>query len=384
MGEKDKGKSLPKGVVLRPDGHYMGRFQYEGHRYTLYDEDVEKLLIRMDDMKYELRHGIYEREQKITLDKWFHTWMEEYKKPTVKLTTYELYMRTYEQHIAPYFKGKKLKDIRAEHIQRLLNRESGKLSKKTLSRLKVILNGCFNQAYKNEIIKKNPVSLTQFPKYPPEKERRVMTREEQDIFLTYARKLYYGDLFEVALFTGMRNGEVRGLEWKDVDFENRIIHVTGTLVYSESAGYYKTSPKTRTSRRDIPMLDNVYSILKARGEKQKELMQILDDRWKPYPGLEDLVFVKENGNLIEPAVAQYYIRHIQETIRKDGIEFEAISPHTLRHTFATRCIENGMQPQVLKSILGHSSLAMTMDLYSHVLPDTKSEEMNKIADLIVS
>lgn len=128
MGEKDNGKSLPKGVVLRPDGHYMGRFQYEGHRYTLYDEDIEKLLNRMDDMKYELRHGIYEREQKITLDKWFHTWMEEYKKPTVKLTTYELYMRTYEQHIVPYFKGKKLKDIRAEHIQRLLNRESGKLS----------------------------------------------------------------------------------------------------------------------------------------------------------------------------------------------------------------------------------------------------------------
>ena len=71
-----------------------------------------------------------------------------------------------------------VKDIRAEHIQRLLNKESKRLSKKTLSRLKVILNDLFNQAYKNEIIKKNPVLLTQFPKYPPEKERRVMTRDE--------------------------------------------------------------------------------------------------------------------------------------------------------------------------------------------------------------
>ncbi len=78
---------------------------------------------------------------------------------------------------------------------------------------------------------------------------------------------------------------------------------------------------------------------------------------------------------------QYYIKHIQELIRKDGIEFKKISVHTLRHTFATRCKENGMQPQVLKSILGHSSLAMTMDLYSHVLPDTRSEEMRKISDL---
>ena len=67
-------------------------------------------------------------------------------------------------------------------------------------------------------------------------------------------------------------------------------------------------------------------------------------------------------------------------IRRDGKEFEPIHIHTLRHTFATRCIENGMQPQVLKTILGHSSLSMTMDLYSHVLPDTKVEEMKKIAN----
>ena len=127
------------------------------------------------------------------------------------------------------------------------------------------------------------------------------------------------------------------------------------------------------------MLDNVYAILTARRKKQEELQKLLEDRWNPYPGLEDLVFVKENGSLIEPAIIQYYTNHIQELIQKDGIEFARISPYTLRHTFATRCIENGMQPQVLKSILGHSSLAMTMDLYSHVLPDTKSEEMKKIS-----
>lgn len=381
MQETIKKKQLPKGVIQRPDGRFMGRVQYEGNRYTIYDEDLDNLLTRMEDMRYELRHGLYEREQNITMDKWFQMWMEEYKKNSVKLTTYEVYERTYEGHIKPYFKGKKLKDIRPEHIQRLLNKEAKKLSKKTLSRLKVILNGCFSQAYKNEIIKKNPVPLTQFPKYPPEKERRVMTKEEQNIFLKYARKLNYGDLFEVALSTGMRNGELRGLEWQDIDFDNNVIHITGTLVYSEVKGYYKTSPKTRTSKRDIPMLDNVCVILKRRRKRQLEFKMLLGEKWKAYPGLEDLVFTKENGNLIEPAIIQYYIRHIQDMIKRDGIEFKKISPHTLRHTFATRCIENGMQPQVLKSILGHSSLAMTMDLYSHVLPDVKSEEIKKISGL---
>ena len=140
----------------------------------------------------------------------------------------------------------------------------------------------------NEIIKKNPVPLAQFPKYPSEKERRVMTKEEQNIFLKYVRKLYYSDIFEVALSTGMRNGELWGLEWKDVDFEEKVIHVRRTLVYSATKGYYKTSPKTRTSKRDIPMLDNVYTILKTRKERQSELK-------KPYSGLENLVFCKDNG-----------------------------------------------------------------------------------------
>ena len=206
-----------------------------------------------------------------------------------------LYLRTYEQHIKPHFKGRKIKDIKAENLQHLLNLESKKLSKRTLSWLKVILNRVFNQAYKNEIIKKNPVPLAQFPKYPSEKERRVMTKEEQNIFLKYVRKLYYSDIFEVALSTGMRNGELWGLEWKDVDFEEKVIHVRRTLVYSATKGYYKTSPKTRTSKRDIPMLDNVYTILKTRKERQSELKKFLEDKWKPYSGLENLVFCKDNG-----------------------------------------------------------------------------------------
>lgn len=129
------------------------------------------------------------------------------------------------------------------------------------------------------------------------------------------------------------------------------------------------------------MLDNVYEILKKRRIEFLELKVKLGDKWTPLDGLSNLVFTNKFGSVVTLNTVQYYMKHIQDMIRRDGIKFENIHIHTLRHTFATRAIESGMQPQVLKTILGHSSLAMTMDLYSHVLPDTKTEEMKKIANL---
>ena len=117
------------------------------------------------------------------------------------------------------------------------------------------------------------------------------------------------------------------------------------------------------------ILDSLAVLLKIR----------LGDKWTPLDGLDNLVFTNEFGSVVTLNTMQYYMRHIQDMIRRDGTEFAPIHIHTLRHTFATRAIEAGMQPQVLKTILGHSSLAMTMDLYSHVLPDMKAEEMEKIA-----
>ena len=370
---------LPKGITVRKDGKLMGRVQYEGERYTLYDTDLNTLQKRMEDLKYELRHGIFEKEQNITVDSWYHTWMTEYKKNQVKPTTFDLYERTYEGHIKGYIGKRKMKDIRPEHIQRIFNVEAKRVKRQTLTRIKVILNGVFKQAYKNGIIQKNPVERTTFPRIREETERRVMTKDEQQLFLKYTKRTYYGKIFEVALATGMRNGELRALEWSDIDFENRMIHVTGTLIYTNGE-YKKGSPKSRTSKRDIPMLDNVYHILKEHRKEQLELKMKLGADCRPIKGLENLVFTTEFGIAINGTSMQYYMKHIQEMIRRDGKEFEPIHIHTLRHTFATRCIENGMQPQVLKTILGHSSLSMTMDLYSHVLPDTKVEEMKKIAN----
>lgn len=207
-----------------------------------------------------------------------------------------------------------------------------------------------------------------------------MTVEEQRIFLEYAKDSYLNDLFILALATGMRSGELRGLQWQDVDSKNKIIHVKITLVYVNK-DYLLDTPKTPTSRRDIPLIDNAVAILKRQKLKQAENRMLLGDKWKNKKGLENLVFTTMTGYPINRDMLKQDLNKVVAEIQKEHKDFKHITPHTFRHTFATRCIENGMSPQVLKTILGHSKLSMTMDLYSHVLPNTKATEIQRIANL---
>ncbi len=381
MAVKKDIQNLPKGITLRADGNYMGRFSYYGERYTLYDKDVKKLQKKLEELRYELEHGLYAKENKITIDDWFHTWIKEYKVPSVKRGTIGVYEDTYSSYIKKPLGKKKLKDLRPEQIQNLYNTlKADGYSRSTIELVSVVLSGMYIQAYKNQLVLKNPVPLTTLPKMDDPAERRVLSREEQQLFLTVARQYHYGYVYELALSTGMRSGEIRGLEWKDIDFQNRIIHVRGTLVQNRY-GFYKDLPKTSSSYRDIPMIDNVYHLLKERRINQMEKKLLLGPDWKPLDKLENLVITTDTGKPLGKTYLNNGIKTIIKRIEKSGQEFSYISFHGLRHSFATRCIENGMEPQVLKVILGHAKLAITMDLYAHVLPDTKVKEMQKISGL---
>lgn len=139
----------------------------------------------------------------------------------------------------------------------------------------------------------------------------------------------------------------------------------------EKKGYFEDTPKTRTSTRDIPLTAAITEHIEA----QRKYWGFKVVRMDQY------LFCNENGDPISRERIQGEIDRIIKRIKSDGYDFPRITSHVFRHTFATRAIEAGMPPQVLKTILGHSSLAMTMDLYSHVLPDTKADEMQKIANV---
>lgn len=382
MAFDKNGKKLPKGIWPHEQGYYLGRFQYLGERYEVYDKDLKQCCKKLEDLRYEVRHGSYTRKENMTVDQWFHIWLEEYKELQIKEGSKLVYSDAYRLYIKPKIGKVKLQAVQGEHIQKIYNDLKRKnYSNSTIDIVATVLSGMFKRAYLNKRITDNPVKMAspEFKK-EEEKEMRVMSKGEQKLFMEYAKNSWLYPLIVVALYTGMRSGELRGLTWDKVDFDKRWITVNKSLLYLNKQ-YVLGATKTKSSVRKIPMLDEVYHVLKKNKKEQLEKRLLLGDMWKEKEGMENLVFPSDTGYPMNRDRLKVQVNKIIKNINEAGYEFEHITPHTFRHTFSTICIENGMQPKVLQKILGHSKLSQTMDLYVHTEDDFKVEEMKKIANL---
>lgn len=259
-------------------------------------------------------------------------------------------------------------DIRAMDVQRLYNELSQRgISHETIRHAKVILDSSFKKAVQNELIRINPIPLADLPKKEDKKERYVFNQAEQKEFLDLAKQSCLCDFLYVTIMTGMRNGEARALRWQDVDFANRVINIKHTFTHVDGKDDILGSPKTKTSYRKIPMTSRVEDIL-IRRKKEAEKAGLGDDAY---------VLGLSNGKHITARKVGVEIAKIEKQMLEKGIQVGHFTCHTLRHVFATRALESGMNPQVLKTILGHSSLNMTM-VYSHVLDAEKEKQMRLI------
>ncbi|MCD7806018.1 MAG: site-specific integrase [Lachnospiraceae bacterium] len=378
MGKGIDGKKLPAGITQRANGLYMGRVMVDGQSSTLYNRSLSQLKKEMVNLRSQMQNGTYIKPCDLTFEEWFKEWLETYKIPTVKAGTIMAYKKHYSAYIKKPIGNMKLQNIRPEHLQRLFNdmKAAGK-KENTMQLTYCAMSGAFRQAVKNELIAKNPLALITRPKGESKMEKVVFTREQQALYLKYAEKSYLSGLLKLAIQTGMRNGELRGLLWSDIDFKNRVIHVRHTLCPQEGGGWRIDTPKTKTSLRDIPMTDAAYKILKSEEKAYKELqgdkvVKISND---------DFVF-SVFGKPVSKKRIDYQIEVMLKNMAADGVDFPRFTMHTTRHTFATRALEAGMPPKVLQTILGHATLSMTTDLYAHVMDDTKTKEMEKIAAVL--
>ena len=369
-----KKEGLPKGISWREDRKcYLGRVTYQGQPHVLYDDNWKRLDTRLQELRIELRKGNYVRECTFTLNEWFDKWMETYKKKTVKHGTYCNYTNHYNYYVRNGIGKKKLKDVTVDDIQTLYNNLSDRdFVEGTIKLVGAVLNGCFKKAVNNRMITFNPVPLAEIPKCKEKKEKYVFTKEEQNQFMEYIKKSYLYDFFRVTIMTGMRNGETRALRWCDIDFEKKLISVNHTLVWVTGEGHMLDTPKTRASKRKIPMLSQVYDILSVK-KKQADSMGTGNE--------DNFVFCLPDGFELSRSRIEIQLEITEKHMLEEGIPVGHFTCHTLRHAFATRAIENVMKPQVLKTILGHSNISMTMDLYAHVLGDEKAQEMLLMEDL---
>lgn len=393
---EDKNKQLPQGITLRKDGRYQARYSFNGKRHTIYGKNLKEVQKKLRDAKYEMDHGIFAKPDKITVDSWYKTWLKEYRIDVVRETTIIGNEKCYK-HIKLEIGNMKLQSVRPEHIQRVLNRMKREgYSAGYIENTRQTMNMIFTQAYMNGIIVLNPVERSILPKMEAREDnphRRALTEQEQKDFLDCVakRKPFYADIFFVGFSTGMRIGEINGLEWKDIDFENMEIHVDGTMIKVPGKDYYKGPVKTGESKRSIPMLPEIAKRLKRHKIEQAKLRMMMGDKWNPVKGLEHLVFTTMFG---KPLMTLSVGRYIDSTVNavnraeekkaaaehRKPVLMDTFCPHSMRHTFATRALEKGIPPKVVQSYLGHSTIDVTMNVYTHVTAELEREEIKKIAN----
>lgn len=385
MAKDKSGKQLPPGVTLRTDGRYMGRIQVAGERVTLYSNNLRELVNQMEEIKYQMKHGFYCRPKDVRVNEWFNTWIEEYKSIQCKSQSIRLYRNTFKRYIQEPIGNKKVTDVKPAVLQKIINGlyKDG-YSRTTITAVQTIFKGMFNQAMKDGILISDPAKNLTLPRFrkKTQDERRVMSKEETEIFIRYAAESAYYDYYRLALCTGLRINEAFGLQWNEIDWKNKMIYVKGTLVYESGQGVRKDTTKSAAGYREIPMMETSEQLLKSLRRKRAETRLRLGDKWKEQEDIKNLVLFNAFGGSLCDSNVRKDINQIVKQINEAGIEFEHITPHTFRHTFATRGLEAGIPLKVMQTILGHNSLAMTADLYSHVLPDTKAEEMRKLQGII--
>lgn len=388
MGKDLKGNELGKGIRQIKEGRYEARYTDRfGHRKSLYGKTRLEIKNKLSQALKDNVEAINVR-RRWKLKRWYQVWMESYKVPVIRPNTLQHYQRIFEKHILPELGEMYLAEIKQLHVQNLINKlDRSGLQWETQNKVRLLLLDLFNIAIENEYAIKNPAKSIRISKQKPE-ERTVLTVDQQREFFICASGTFYYNLFTVMVNTGLRPGEACALRENDVDFDRHILTVDaehGTLIYQKLEGdagkqFHLGPPKTKSSVRDVPMNEGCEKALKD----QIRLKKILDRRFPRDNEFKDLLFCTQRNNPICSQVLNEAIKKIVDEInlqRDPADQFPEFSAHTFRHTFATRALEAGIQLKAVQKILGHASLQMTSDLYIHVTPEFKQEEMEKLKDI---
>lgn len=380
MGKDLKGKELGIGLSQRKDGIYQARYTDRwGKRKTIYGKILRELRKELAEAVASNQNYTSIKDD-VILDNWFIRWMEIYKNKNIRPNTKREYTHIYYKNISPYLGNRKINSLVKSDIQLLIdNAYDNNYGYEGQNKIKVILKDMLQRAVEDCLVVNNPVSGVKLRTYK-EIRAKSLTIEEQNTFFDYCRNTFYDNLFNVAVNTGLRPGELFALQLSDIDLENGYIDINKTLVYQkylddDCKTFHIEPPKTKQSYRKVP----INSVCRVYIERQFELKRIVAEK-RPKQQNDYLFVTKFNtplNSVIYSDAIKAVIRQINLTRSYDS-QFEVFSGHTFRHTFATRCFENGIDTKVVQSYLGHASLKMTMDLYTHVSEEKSSLDIEKI------
>ena len=369
-------------IRKRKDGKWLvtfptGIYKEDGKREYVYKycatqvEAAEKLR----ELQMEKAMGVCQGKSAVKTGAWIDTWIEKHKSPKLAPATLTSYRNNARIHIKPYVGEIPLRELSTYHIQRMLDGIGGSLS--TFIKNYNIIHGALEKAVELGMIPRNPCKGVAFPK-DDKRKMRVLTKEEQKRFIMALDGEYYRAMFLTYLYTGMRMGEGIPLQWKDINLEKRTLRVNKKAIVAhdynkhEAVQVVQDFCKTKSSKRTIAITAGLVAVLREHKETMMKLAEDMGEEWSE----ESLVFRNSRGNMV-------YSRNLQEVLYRiyDKAEIEGATMHTLRHSYATRCFEAGVDIKAISEQLGHANVKTTYNIYVHLLEDTKAKEIDKLGEI---
>lgn len=345
-------------------------------RQYIYGKTRTEVAERMNALINTVNNGTFiDKGKSPTLAAWLDTWLNTYKKNSIKPRTFDQYEYIIRVRINPQLGSIRLAELKTKNVQDLYNRlfDEG-LSARTVHIVNTVLHAALKKAVKCGLLMRNVCEAAELPKQNP-KERRVLSAKEQELLIKELKKTEGGRIYIFALYTGLRRGEVLSLTWDDVDIEGCTVNVNKSLgrikTYNETEKKTRlavSDPKTSSGKRIIPIVDCLIPLLK---EQRKYISKQIGTNKL------NLVFPSENGGYIDPG---NYNRKFYKIIKEMGIP--KANPHSLRHSFATRALEAGVDLKTTQELLGHSSIDITANLYTHALMEHKRHEVRKLDGIL--
>lgn len=353
----------------KSDGKWMGMVTLrDGKRKYFYGKTRQEVARKVAESVRDREKGVPQRtDERMTVHAFFNQWLDG-KKSEIVPTTWTRY-RELLAHVSRAMGDQQLTRLNATMFQRLyarLQSEDG-LSSSTVHHVHTVAQEALNAAVQYGLMAVNPLTAIKGPRMN-ETEMQPLDPEQTRMFLDTVHGDHWEAFYVLAISSGMREGEMLGLHWSDVDLERRFLQVRYTMSYVSGEGFSLRQPKTKRSRRRIDLSPHVVEVLREHRIRQKEHRLKMGGHWDE-ASFPDLVFPNEVGRPM--SAGNLLRRSFLPLLDKAGLP--RIRIHDLRHTAATLMLLEGRNAKEVSDRLGHASVTITLDRYSHVLPSMRQD-----------